>query len=110
MLRKIKNIGLILLIAAIGFALILVLLIFLSINKFPETSLNYIDEYLLTSFDINYENMKRTGSVITPKLSFTELSVLNNSNNRIFKADEITLSIKILNSIIFLSPQLNEIT
>ena len=110
MLRKIKNIGLIILIIATGFALILVLLIFLSINKFPETSLNYIDEYLLPSFNINYEKMNRTGSVITPKLSFNEISVLNNSNKRIFKAEEITLSIKILNSIIFLSPQLKEIT
>ena len=61
-------------------------------------------------FDINYEKIKRTGSALLPKLSFTEISILNNSNKRIFKAEEITLSIEILSSIIFSSPQLNEIT
>ena len=75
MLRTIKRIGLTALIIATGFALIFVLLIFLSINRFPETSLKYIDDYLLTSFDINYEKIKRTGSVLTPKLSFTEISL-----------------------------------
>ena len=59
MLRTIKRIGLTALIIAIGFALIFVLLIFLSINRFPETSLKYIDDYLLASFDINYEKIKR---------------------------------------------------
>ena len=102
MLRTIKRIGLTALIIATGFALIFVLLIFLSINRFPETSLKYIDDYLLASFDINYEKIKRTGSTLTPKLSFTEISVLNNSNERIFKAEEITFSIEILSSIIFL--------
>ena len=110
MLRTIKRIGLTTLIIATGFALIFVLLIFLSINRFPETSLKYIDDYLLASFDINYEKIKRTGSTLTPKLSFTEISVLNNSNERIFKAEEITFSIEILSSIIFSSPQLNEIS
>jgi len=110
MLRTIKRIGLTALIIATGFALIFVLLIFLSINRFPETSLKYIDDYLLASFDINYEKIKRTGSTLTPKLSFTEISVLNNSNERIFKAEEITFSIEILSSIIFSSPQLNEIS
>ena len=57
MLRTIKRIGLTTLIIATGFALIFVLLIFLSINRFPETSLKYIDNYLLTSFDINYEKI-----------------------------------------------------
>ena len=110
MLRTIKRIGLTALIIATGFALIFVLLIFLSINRFPETSLKYIDDYLLASFDINYEKIKRTGSTLTPKLSFTEISILNNSNERIFKAEEITFSIEILSSIIFSSPQLNEIS
>ena len=55
MLRTIKRIGLTALIIATGFALIFVLLIFLSINRFPEASLKYIDDYLLASFDINYE-------------------------------------------------------
>ncbi len=110
MLRKIKRIGLTSLIIATGLSLILVLLIFLSINRFPEASLKYIDEYLLTSFDINYEKIQRTGSALTPKLSFTKISILNNLNKSIFRAEEITFSIKILNSIIFFSPQLNEIT
>ena len=110
MLRTIKRIGLTTLIIATGFALIFVSLIFLSINRFPEASLKYIDDYLLASFDINYEKIKRTGSTLTPKLSFTEISVLNNSNERIFKAEEITFSIEILSSIIFSSPQLNEIS
>ena len=110
MLRTIKRIGLTTLIIATGLALILALLIFLSINRFPEASLKYIDDYLLTSLDVKYEKIKRTGSVLSPKLSFTEISVLNNSNKRIFKAEEITLSIKILSSIIFFSPKLNEIT
>ena len=57
MLRTIKRIGLTSLIIATGFALIFVLLIFLSINRFPEASLKYIDDYLLTSFDINYEKI-----------------------------------------------------
>ena len=82
MLRTIKRIGLTALIIATGFELIFVLLIFLSINRFPETSLKYIDDYLLASFDINYEKIKRTGSTLTPKLSVTEISVLNNSNER----------------------------
>ena len=110
MLRKIKRIGLTSLIIATGLALILVLLIFLSINRFPEATLKYIDEYLLTSFDINYEKIKRTGSALTPKLSFTKISILNNLNKRIFKAEEITFSTKILSSIISFSPHLNEIT
>ena len=110
MLRKIKRIGLTSLIIATGLSLILVLLIFLSINRFPEASLKYIDEYLLTSFDINYEKIQRTGSALTPKLSFTKISILNNLNKSIFRAEEITFSIKILSSIIFFSPQLNEIT
>ena len=88
MLIKIKRIGLTTLIIAIGFALILFLLVLLSINRFPEASLKYIDDYLLTSYDINYEKIKRTGSALTPKLSFTEISVLNNSNERIFKVIE----------------------
>ena len=58
MLRTIKRIGLTALIIATGFALIFVLLIFLSINRFPETSLKYIDDYLLASFDINYEKIE----------------------------------------------------
>ncbi len=110
MLRTIKRIGLTTLIIATGLTLILVLLIFLSINRFPQESLRYIDDYLLTSLDIKYEKIIRTGSALSPKLSFTEISILNNSNKRIFNAEEITLSIEILSSIIFFSPKLNEIT
>ena len=110
MLRTIKRIGLTTLVIATGLTLIIVLLIFLSINRFPEESLKYIDDYLLTSLDIKYEKIKRTGSALSPKLSFKEISILNNSNKIIFKAEEITLSIEILSSIIFFSPKLNEIT
>ena len=110
MLRTIKRIGLTTLTIATGLALILVLLIFLSINRFPEASLNYVDDYLLTNLDIEYKKIKRTGSALSPKLSFTEISVLNNSKKRIFKAEEITLSIEILSSIIFFRPKLNEVT
>ena len=77
MLRTIKRIGLTTLVIATGLTLILVLLIFLSINRFPEESLKYIDDYLLTSLDIKYEKIKRTGSAFSPKLSFTEIRVLN---------------------------------
>ena len=63
MLRTIKRIGLTALIIATGFALIFVLLIFLSINRFPETSLKYIDDYLLASFDINYEKINQSVSL-----------------------------------------------
>ena len=110
MFRTIKRIGLTTLIIATGLALTFVLLIFLSINRFPEASLKYVDDYLLTSFDIKYDKIKRTGSALSPKLSFTEISVLNNSNKIIFKAEEITLSIEILSSIIFFRPKLNEVT
>ena len=110
MFRKIKRIGLTTLIIVAGLTLILALLIFLSINRFPEASLEYVDDYLLTNFDIEYEKIKRTGPALSPKLSFTEISVLNNSKKRIFKAEEITLSIEILSSIIFFGPKLNEIT
>ena len=110
MLREIKRIGLNIFLVISGLALILLSLIFLLINRFPEASLKYVDDFLLTSLDIKYEKVKRTGSALSPKLSFTEISVLNNSNKRIFKAEEVTLSIEILSSIIFFSPKLNEIT
>ena len=58
MLRTIKRIGLTTLTIATGLALILVLLIFLSINRFPEASLNYVDDYLLTNLDIEYKKIK----------------------------------------------------
>ena len=110
MLRTIKRIGLTSLIIATGLILILALFIFLSINRFPEASLKFVDDYLLTSLEIKYEKIKRTGSVLSPKLSFEGMRVLNNSNKIIFKAEEITLTIKILSSIIFFSPKLNGIT
>ncbi len=110
MLNTIKKVGLNLLLFITGFALILVSFVFLSINRFPEASLNYIDDYFLVDFDINYEAIKKTGSILSPKLSFTEISILNNSNKRIFNAEEITFSIRVLSSIIFFGPKLSEIT
>ena len=110
MLRTINKIGLNVILIIIGFALILVSFVFLSVNRFPEASLKYVDDYLLVDFDINYGGLKKTGSVLTPKLSFTQISILNSSGKRIFNAEETTFSIKILSSIISFAPQLKEIT
>ena len=110
MLRTINKIALNVILIIIGFALILVSFVFLSVNRFPEASLKYVDDYLLVDFDINYGGLKKTGSVLTPKLSFTQISILNSSGKRIFNAEETTFSIKILSSIISFAPQLKEIT
>ena len=45
MLRTIKRIGLTSLIIATGLILILALFIFLSINRFHEASLKFVDDY-----------------------------------------------------------------
>ena len=61
MLRTINKIGLNVILIIIGFALILVSFVFLSVNRFPEASLKYVDDYLLVDFDINYGGLKKTG-------------------------------------------------
>ena len=70
MLRTINKIGLNVILIIIGFALILVSFVFLSVNRFPEASLKYVDDYLLVDFDINYGGLKKNGISAYPKTKF----------------------------------------
>ena len=63
-------------------------------------SLKYVDDYLLTSLDIKYEKLKERDQTFS-RTKFTDISILNNSNKRIFKAEEFTLSIEILSQLFF---------